>query len=136
MEKIEWMNPWDHQTKRIVGVGGAYPCLNANSGGGGRTDGVVYAIEGKGAATSHGGAGYSESGKSYTLNTIEQHAVCYAVDCRNSEINRETSGTLQAHNNGGWSVNSTNPVMYEKRENDEGISDRPKPNGREVHNEP
>lgn len=33
MEKIEWMNPWDHQMKRIVGVNGSYPCLNVNSGG-------------------------------------------------------------------------------------------------------
>lgn len=198
MEKIEWMNPWDHQMKRIVGVGGAYPCLNANSGGGGRTDGVVYAvegntvdrnsnkngrgycedisptlntqdrhavvfrkackhghdrcgerwqedpicgtlngfefhspvrtpevvcIEGNGARPSHLGIGCSEDGKSYTLNTIERHAVCYAVDCRNNEINEEISGTLQAHNLGGWSVNCTNPVMYERHEDDGGISD-------------
>ena len=33
MEEIEWLNPWDHQMKRIVGVSGVYPCLNANSGG-------------------------------------------------------------------------------------------------------
>lgn len=40
--------------------------------------------------------------------------ICCAVDCRNGELNEEISCTLQAHNNGGWSVNCTNPVMYEK----------------------
>lgn len=75
---------------------------------------VVYAIEGNGCRPSHLGGGYSDSGQSYTLNATEQHAVCYALDCRNGEINEEISGTLQAHNNGGWSYNCTNPVMYEK----------------------
>lgn len=111
------MNPWDHQMKRIVGVGGAYPCLNANSGGGGRTDGVVYAIQGNTVDRKSGqnGSGLCEN-VSPALNTQDRHAVCYAVDCRNNEINEEVSGTLQAHNLGGWSVNCTNPVMYEKHE--------------------
>ena len=39
--------------------------------------------------------------------------VCYTVDCRNNCLNPEVSGTLQAHNDGGWSINCTNPVMYE-----------------------
>lgn len=46
----------------------------------------------------------------------EPQTVCYSVDCRNNEINKEISGTLQAHNLGGWSVNCTNTVMYEKHE--------------------
>lgn len=59
------------------------------------------------------GGGYSTSGQSYTLNTIERHSVCYAVDCRNGELNREKSATLQAKGQGGWSVNVTNPVLME-----------------------
>lgn len=39
--------------------------------------------------------------------------ICYTVDCRNNCLNPEVSGTLQAHNDGGWSINCTNPVMYE-----------------------
>lgn len=74
---------------------------------------VVISLEGNGARPSHMGKGFSEDGTMYTLNTIEQHSVCYSVDCRNVEINAEISCTLQAHNNGGWSVNCTNPVMYE-----------------------
>lgn len=40
----------------------------------------VIALEGNGARPSHQGGGYSEEGKMFTLNTIEHHAVCYAVD--------------------------------------------------------
>lgn len=83
-----------------------------------RGQAICIALEGNGARPSHMGGGFSEDGKSYTLNTIERHAVCYAVDCRNNEINQEISGTLQAHNLGGWSVNCTNPVIYERREDD------------------
>lgn len=39
--------------------------------------------------------------------------VCYAVDCRNGNLNREKSATLQAKGQGGWSVNVTNPVLME-----------------------
>lgn len=76
---------------------------------------VVFAIEGNGIRPSHLGGGYSESGQSYTLNTIERHSVCYAVDCRNGELNREKSATLQAKGQGGWSVNVTNPVLMENK---------------------
>ena len=41
------------------------------------------------------------------------HAVCYSVDCRNLETNRELSATLQTKETGGWSLNYLNPVMYE-----------------------
>ena len=40
---------------------------------------VVIAMEGNGARPSHMGKGYSEDGKMYTLNTIEQHSVCYGI---------------------------------------------------------
>ena len=38
---------------------------------------VVYAIEGNGIRPSHMGVGYSDCGKSYTLNATEMHAVCF-----------------------------------------------------------
>ena len=72
---------------------------------------VVYALEGNGARPSHMGNGYSDCGTMYTLNTIEQHSVCYAVDCRNNCLIPEMSSTLQAKPQGGWSVNVTNPIM-------------------------
>lgn len=52
------LNPWDNQTKRIYRIDGQYATLNANSGGGGRLDGVIYetglAANGK-SADSQGG---------------------------------------------------------------------------------
>lgn len=35
-----------------------------------------------------------------------------SLDCRNMAVNEEISGTLQAKNNGGHSLNYTNPVAY------------------------
>lgn len=60
------------------------------------------------------GKGYCEN-VSPTLNTQDRHGICYSVDCRNNKLNLEVTATLQAHNNGGWSVNCTHPVMYEEK---------------------
>ncbi|MDL2231978.1 DNA cytosine methyltransferase [Ruminococcaceae bacterium OttesenSCG-928-L11] len=46
---------------------------------------------------------------SFTLNTRDHHGVA-AVDCRNFRENSELSGTLQAKESGGYSLNSQNPV--------------------------
>ena len=50
-------------------------CLDPSCNQGGHM--VVIALEGNGARPSHMGNGYSESDTMYTLNTIEQHSVCY-----------------------------------------------------------
>lgn len=44
--------------------------------------------------------------------------VVYAADCRNLRLTEEVSGTLQAKENGGYSLNYQNPVVYQnpKRE--------------------
>lgn len=84
------------------------------------------------------GKGWTED-VSYTLNTIDRHAVCIgngqanqlrlsdkagaltcmhdqqavlcaAVDCRNGAENTEVNGTLQAKSNGGYSCNMQNVV--------------------------
>lgn len=72
---------------------------------------VVFAMEGNGIRPSHLGGGYSADGTMYTLNTIERHSVCYSVDCRNLYLNEERSGTLQAKNEGGHSLNFVNPIL-------------------------
>lgn len=86
-------------------------CLDPACNQGGHM--VVIALEGNGARPSHMGNGYSESDTMYTLNTIEQHSVCYSVDCRNLNTNEEVSGTLQAKSNGGFSYNYLNPILKE-----------------------
>lgn len=72
----------------------------------------------------------------YTLNTIDRPAVVFpaiartltaehdaspcvdrgqnviALDCRNMSENIEVSGTLQAKNQGGHSLNYINPIVY------------------------
>lgn len=45
-------------------------------------------------------------------NTIDRHAVAFALDCRNMAANEELSATLQAKSNGGQSLNYINPVCY------------------------
>ena len=41
---------------------------------------IVIALEGNGSRPSHRGGGYSMDGKSFTLNTVDRHSVCYAVE--------------------------------------------------------
>lgn len=41
------------------------------------------------------------------------NVVVYAADCRNLRLNEEVSGTLQAKENGGYSLNYQNPVVYQ-----------------------
>ena len=59
--------------------GGKSNTLNARMGTGGNQVPVVFAFEGNGARPSHHGDGWSASGKSFTLNTVEQHAVAYGI---------------------------------------------------------
>ena len=40
------------------------------------------------------------------------NVVAYSVDCRNMRLGEEISGTLQAKENGGYSLNYQNPVVY------------------------
>ena len=50
-------------------------CLDPGCNQGGHM--VVIALEGNGARPSHMGKGFSKDGRMYTLNTIEQHSVCF-----------------------------------------------------------
>ena len=101
--------------------------------------GVCYAIEGNTVdrESTKNGKGFCED-VSPTLNTQDKHAVCYpdkarslcargdsspcadrgqnvvAIDCRNMCVNEEVSGTLQAKNEGGHSLNFINPVLYKQ----------------------
>lgn len=54
------------------------------------------------------GSGINEE-VAFTLTATDQHSVA-AVDCRNFKETGECSGTLQAKESGGYSLNSQNPV--------------------------
>lgn len=45
--------------------------------------------------TNQNGTGVRENG-SFTVNTVDRHAVAYAIDCRSLKAIKEVSGTLQA----------------------------------------
>lgn len=68
-----------------------------------------------------GGSVMSVSDKANTLRA-QDHGhppiVCYTIDCRNLCMNKEKSGTLQAKNQGGHSLNYINPVLIEERQID------------------
>jgi DNA (cytosine-5)-methyltransferase 1 len=61
---------YEAETSRTIDLNGGSPVCNQ----GGM---AVVAIEGNGVRPSHKGSGISEDGVSYTINTIERHAVCY-----------------------------------------------------------
>ena len=70
-------------------------CLDPSCNQGGHM--VVIALEGNGARPSHMGNGYSEGDTMYTLNTIEQHSVCYAVENHpnDSRVTIDPDGIVQ-----------------------------------------
>lgn len=47
------------------------------------------------------------------MNTVDKHAVAY--NARNGILNEELSGTLQAKECGGWSLNYINPIIESKK---------------------
>jgi DNA (cytosine-5)-methyltransferase 1 len=61
---------YEADTSRTLDLNGGSP--SCNQGGM-----AVVAIEGSGQRASHKGSGVSEDGVSFTINTIERHAVCY-----------------------------------------------------------
>ena len=90
------------------------PTLRATASGSNQTPDVVYAIEGNSVdrACCKNGKGYCEN-VSPTMNTQDRHAI--AFDCRNMVGNEEISGTLQAENEGGFSLNFVNPIVYDQQ---------------------
>ena len=52
---------------------------------------VVVALEGNGARPSHMGKGFNSDGTMYTLNTIEQHSVCYESEDEKCFITKQLS---------------------------------------------
>lgn len=62
---------YEADTSRTIDANGGNPACN---------QGGIVVVEGNGSRPSHKGDGYKESDVMYTLNTIEQHAVIYAID--------------------------------------------------------
>jgi DNA (cytosine-5)-methyltransferase 1 len=73
---------------------------------------IAYCIQGNTIERSDeagaNGKGVNED-VSFMLNATDRHAIAY--DCRNHAAHKEISGTLQAKENGGQSLNYINPVF-------------------------
>lgn len=111
------LNPYDVQSRRCFSADGMRPALYGGESGG---HGYVIALQANGIdrADTAGcnGCGWREN-ESYTLNTVDRHAVCY--DARNHNA-QDISGTIQAKSNGGQSLDYINPVCYDARGNGDG----------------
>lgn len=79
------------------------------------TDIVVqksYTIKDREGGGSGGKGPLVQEEKASTLSPTDPQRVVHSIDCRNLEMNEEISGTLQAKNNGSYSPNYQNPIVY------------------------
>lgn len=80
----------------------------------------TIAIEGNGARDSHKGDGYSESDVMYTLNTVEQHAVCYGFQgqaCDMPVMEEVVPTMISRHVSNVVHPKSTEPILLESNQN-------------------
>ena len=83
---------------------------------------VVYALEGNGARPSHLGKGWSDDGTMYTLNTIEQHSVCYGISRSCLKGGNGSNGGMPICENlqPSMTANGCGAVCYDARGNGDG----------------
>lgn len=104
------------------------PCIGAQHQA---TVGVVYDITGENSNSLKSrtpDSCFRERTVARTLDTFSGSPECnqggngvvYAANCRNMRLTEEVSGTLQAKENGGYSLNYQNPVVYDARGNGDG----------------
>ena len=74
------------EKSRTIDVRGGNPACN---------QGGTIVLEGNGTRESHRGDGYKESDVMYTLNSTEQHAVCYSQDAYDKYVENDVSATLK-----------------------------------------
>ncbi|WP_294143858.1 DNA cytosine methyltransferase [uncultured Clostridium sp.] len=86
---------YEADTSRTIDANGGNPACN---------QGGIMVVEGNGSRPSHKGDGYKESDVMYTLNTIEQHAVVYAIDRESYNCGRNYARKMGITEDG---INST-----------------------------
>ena len=77
---------YEAETSRTLDNNGGNPACN---------QGGMIVIEGNGSRESHKGDGYAESETMYTLNTVEQHAVCVSQDAYDKYSESEHGATIK-----------------------------------------
>lgn len=88
----------------------------------GISDSPTYSIEGNGSRGSHLGNGYKESDVMYTLNTIEQHGVCYGFQGQagasiGMPICEDTAPTMVVNQVTNVAQTSVEPILLESNQN-------------------
>ena len=129
----DYLTGWDNQEKRVFSTKGVSPTLSGSDGGGGRTVcGYIYDARGNGdgktactltgdhqsrvtdytaivMSTGQAGAEVTRD-IAPTMNCNHEQPIVMGVDCRNGTESQDVVAILQAHNNGGFSLNCTHPV--------------------------
>lgn len=105
-----------NQNHATITDSGVSPTLSASMGlGGGYVPMITdtVAIEGNGSRESHKGNGYAETDQMYTLNTVEQHSVCYGISSYESNAmlsSNPHSGVYEADTARTLDLNGGNPA--------------------------
>ena len=130
MGNVKCLNPFDDQNNGVVYAveGNVVDRVSAKNGKGWCEDvsptlntqdrhAVVYALEGNGARPSHMGKGWSEDGTMYTLNTIEQHSVCYGISrsCLKGGIGSNGGMPVEENIQPSMTANGCGAVCYEDK---------------------
>lgn len=93
--------PGNYDMRNRIYVSETSPTITAGSENNIHLVPKVIAIEGNGSRPSHQGDGYIESDVMYTLNSTEQHAVCY----------RKQGHTQSSEEGQGWEEAQTNDTL-------------------------
>ena len=72
----------------------------------------MIVLEGNGQRESHKGDGYKESETMYTLNTVEQHGVCYSQDRFDKYTENDKSPSLLS--SGGMYGGGARHLLYQE----------------------
>ena len=129
----DYLTGWDNQEKRVFSAKGVSPTLSGSDGSGGRTVcGYIYDARGNGdgktactltgnhqnrvtdytaivMSTGQTGAEITHD-IAPTMNCNHEQPIVVGVGCRNGTESQDVVATLQAHNNGGFSLNCTHHV--------------------------
>ena len=112
------LNGWDVQSKHIQPEDGIAESLYSGECryGGGES----YVLEGNGSRESHRGDGYKQSDVMYTLNTVEQHSVCVAIENHpnDSRAKIREDGVVQTLSGRMGTGGNNVPLVMETHEDD------------------
>ena len=99
---------YEADTSRTLDLNGGNP--GCNQGGM-----AVVCLEGNGSRDSHKGDGYKESETMYTLNTVEQHAVCLENHPADSRVKISEDGIVQTLSSRMGTGGNNVPMVMEKK---------------------